>query len=510
MRWPDRQGLLVHVVLVVGVTALTLAGLVPRWPGAVHLVALPPLDLAADLRWILARAPSWPIAVAAVALSLSVRTGVLAALLGDPRRTWRTAALLHLVAFVPVLLAAQLDFIAHAVLYSRLFGGGLALLGLTFLVTAGLPWTGQRRPGAAFRRNWRAGLRVVDLALYAVALTIVGAVAEVVPPPAVAALVPVSGALTLVVVARLRAPVPPAPRWRLAGVTVLGLAVFAAVVVTRGTPWAWSQAERDGSVLIMSGINSRSGEGAIFELEPGRLGYTCDQFAYFSYAGPGDGQPRGSAACPKTQGAPYEPEDTQRPFGEQVDLLVEQASALEPPVVVLAHSQAAWVAWQAASEDRVPGLTAVVLVGPFPASPIGYPPPDHDGPGRVGGDLLRVLAPISDLVEFDFVVDAPLSRELLATPDASGAVFDQPIPDEVPVLAVTATSDLALMPDGWRIAGAEDACPVREAHPYLPITPAFHDVVDRFLDGEPPGTCPVWPDVYRTAAQAFGAPPATR
>jgi hypothetical protein len=97
----------------------------------------------------------------------------------------------------------------------------------------------------------------------------------------------------------------------------------------------------------------------------------------------------------------------------------------------------------------------------------------------------------------------------LAQPDAASAVFARSLPDEVDAVAITATSDLALMPDGWRIDGATDVCPVREAHPYLPLTPALHAAVDRFLTGEPPPRCPPWPELYRTASQAFGAPPAS-
>jgi pimeloyl-ACP methyl ester carboxylesterase len=131
----------------------------------------------------------------------------------------------------------------------------------------------------------------------------------------------------------------------------------------------------------MSGINSASGEGAIFELEPSRLGFTCDRFHYFSYAGPGDGQPQGDAACPKREGAPYEPRDTQRPFEEQVRLLAEQVAPLDPPVTVLAHSQAAWVAWHAAADGLLEDVEHLVLVGPFPSARSGSRRRTEPAPG---------------------------------------------------------------------------------------------------------------------------------
>jgi hypothetical protein len=512
LRPPSTRATAAFAGLVGLLTVGTAVGLVPRWPGALHLVALPPLDLAADLRWLLARAPSWPVGLAGLLVLVGLRITVLAwlaATCDGPR--WRLAATSYAVATPLVLLAAQLDFVAHAALYSRLFGVALGLLAAAFLLFAAAPFAGggQQRWWPAWRRSAGAGFRVADLAGYAVVLVGLGALAEVVPDLAIVALVPVSGVVTWLAIARLRAPAPAHARLHLAGAVALGLAAFAVVVVTRGHPWHVAAGEHPGDAIIMSGINSASGEGAIFELEPERVGFTCERFHYFSYAGTGDGQPRGSAACPKREGAPYQPEDTQRPFEEQVSLLAEQSADLEPPITVFSHSQAAWVAWVAAVEGGLPRPATLVLVGPFPSSPLPYPPPGQRGTGRIGGDLLRLLAPLSDTVDFDFEPDAPLARELLAQPDAASAVFARSLPDEVDAVAITATSDLALMPDGWRIDGATDVCPVREAHPYLPLTPALHAAVDRFLAGEPPPHCPPWPELYRTASQAFGAPPAS-
>jgi hypothetical protein len=501
-------GVLAHLAVAVLVTSLGAVGALPRWAGLTHLVALPPLDVAADLRWLLARAPSYPLFALGLATALTVRVGVLALLLGRGRRPrWRMAAGLYGAALVPALLAAQFDVIARTALYSRLFGAAVTVLTLTFLMLAAAPWTGERGIGAGIRRGAVGGFRVVDLAVYAALLLGLGTLAEVGGSVVAVALVPVSAGLTLAIAARLAAPAPGHALLRLAVAATVAASVVAAVVATRGMPWTVSDADRPGSVMIMSGINSASGQGAIFELEPERIGYDCDQVHYYSYAGTGTGQPRGAAACPVTTGAPYVPEDTQRPFDEQVRLLEAQIEPLEEPVAVLAHSQAAWVAWQAAADGRLEGVEHLVLVGPFPSSPLAFPPPGEDGTGRVAGDLFRLLEPVPELVDFDFDVDAPLTHELLAAPDAASEVFAAPV-DGIEVLSVTASSDLALMPDGWRIAGATDACPVREAHPYLPITPAFHHVVDAFLDGERgEGGCPPWPELYRLASQALAAPP---
>ena len=505
-----RAGVAAFTGLVAVVTVSAAVGVLPRWPGLVHLVALPPLDLAADLRLALARAPSYPVFLAGLGLSLAVRITVLALLLGGPRAPrWRLATGLYAAALLPALLAAQVDFVARTALYSRAFGASLAVLAVLVLVLGAAPWTGADQLGAALRRSVASGLRVADLAAYLVLLLALGTVAEWLGTAwAAVVAVPVSGLLTLLAARRLSAAGPLRP-WRYLLVTVaVGVAIAALVVVSRGTPWMTSDAERDGAALIMSGINSASGEGAIFELEPERVGYVCEQMFYYSYAGTGDGQPQGDAACPIRTGAPYDPEDTQRPFDEQVELLAAQADRLPEPVVVFAHSQAAWVAWEAAAAGVLPQDTSLVLVGPFPSSPTGFPPPDDVGPGRVGGELFRLLEPVPELVDFDFEVDAPLTHELLARPDAASEVFSRSLPEDVEALAVTASSDLALMPDGWRIEQATNVCPVREAHPYLPITPAFHHAADRFLDGDRgQEACPPWPELYRLATQALGAPP---
>jgi hypothetical protein len=224
LRPPSTRATAAFAGVVGLLTIATATGLVPRWPGALHLVALPPLDLAADLRWLLARAPSWPVGLAVLALLAGVRITVLASLAATsdgPR--WRLAATTYAVATPLVLLAAQLDFVAHAALYSRLFGVALGLLATAFLLFAAAPFAAgeQHRWWPAWRRSAGAGFRVADLAAYAAVLVGLGALAEVVPDLAIAALVPVSGAATWLVVARLRAPAPSHARLHLAGAAAL-------------------------------------------------------------------------------------------------------------------------------------------------------------------------------------------------------------------------------------------------------------------------------------------------
>ncbi|MBB0230326.1 hypothetical protein FOE67_12590 [Streptomyces calidiresistens] len=501
-------------VLAAVVTLLAVTGVLPRWSGLVHAVALPPLDLFTDLRILLARAPSHAAFAAGLVLALAVRTTVLAALIPGPwRRRLRFAALYQLIVLLPLLLAAQVEFMAQALLYARMFWPALGFLALVWLIAAPVPW--QSAPDAprlrtAVARSWRRALRVEVLLPYVVVLLALGVLADR-WPGLLPLLIPASAAATAGAVLLLRRPPNGRPLLR-GAVAALVLVVLAGVFVgTRAEADPGPRPDpRPGSILLMSGINSGSGRGAIFETDVESLGYDCDNTFYFSYSGPGDGQPRGVARCPIVTGAPYVPEDTQRPVAEQVDAFVEQVEDLPRPLVVAAHSHAVWIAWQAIAEGRAPQVDVLVLVGPFPESPVGYPPAGENATGRVAGDLLRLLVPLGDLMDFRFDADAPASRELLATPNAASEILAQPLPGDVRVLSITSATDLPLMPNGWQLAGNDveaDVCPLRVPHPYLPIRPAFTREVNRFLDGEPPTSCPPWRDWGVPLSRPFGTPP---
>ncbi len=259
----------------------------------------------------------------------------------------------------------------------------------------------------------------------------------------------------------------------------------------------------------MAGIDSSSGAGTILQTDPEQLGYTCDQVHYFSYAGPGDGQPQGHAECPNTSGAPYEREDTQRSLDELVEIFAEQTQDLPRPLVVAGHSNAVWVAWEAVARGEAE-VDVLSLVGPMPDSPAGYPPPGEDGPGRVLGDMLRLLEPAGTLIDYEPSPDAPQAQELQAVPNASREIFSRPLPEKVRVLSVMAVRDLAIMPGGWRLDVERNACPVPSEHSDLPVTNEYTEELIRFLDGQPGPECPVWLSGGATLAVPFGPAPGGR
>lgn len=488
------------------------------WPGVVHLVAPPPLDLTADLRLLLAATDSVAMFAAGAAASFVARVALLAALLGGlhRRNLWlagRLVLLLWPVAFV----AAALQYAGIALLYLQLFWIGTALAVATVLLVGALPWlagsAASRGDGGALRsgvvasaRSW-ARLGTIGAAL--VALAVLGAVADAFGALVAIGLVPVSAALTWLTILMLREPtIMRTPRRALAGLG--GVGAGALVVVALAGPVSppdgpLADVGRDGSLMLMSGIDSSSGSGAVLEIDPGVVGWSCEQTHYFSYAGPGDGQPQNEAACPIRHGAPYEPVDSLRSRDQVIPWLAEQVESMVPPAVIVGHSQGAWFLWEAAAEGRLDGVEAVVLLGMFPSNPVGYAPEPRGDMGRVVIDAMLGLPGAGGQTEFDAA--SPLGQEWLAPPGSVEAVLARPLPDHIRWLSVPSALDLPAMPQGAGLEGVVDACPVPVVHPDLPYAPEVWETVTAFLDGEPLPPCAPWRSVPGLVFRGF-APPA--
>jgi hypothetical protein len=511
---PDPRPL---VVLALTVTALGAIGVLPRWPGLVHLVALPPLDLVGDLGILLVVAPSRPWFALGLLVSLAVRVTVLAAMLGGLDRAGLLRALrFHLVVLPFAALAAVLLYAAPAILFYGLFWLGFVVVLLLVLAVGALPWQPRRQLRAALGASLRSGLRAGTVLAYLALLTLVGALADLSGEVGSVLLVPVSAALTwgaavvLVEPARLRA-----LRRTIAVVPVAALVALVGVVMTGPAAPPTQDAPdppRDGSLLLMSGIDSASGTGAILEIDPHVVGFPCERTHYYSYAGPGDGQPRNDARCPITTGAPYEEEDTLRSRDELVPGLAAQLGPLPAPVTAAVHSQGVWIAWEAAARGELPTLDTLVLVGPFPTNPVSFPTDGSSAPGAVGADVLRlaevVQRPGGGTTVFE--VASPLTEEWLAHPDRIDRVLAEPLPDDVTAVSVPSLFDVPLMPDGWRIEGVEDACPVPVTHPNLPYAEDLLAAIEGAIDGEPLAGCPAWRRAIGPAFRHHSVPPSGR
>ena len=486
--------------LTTAVVVLAASGVLPRWPGLVHAVAPPPLDLAFDLRVLVARSPSYLVFAAGLVLALAVRVAALATILrglGRPRPV-RAAALFYAAVSVPLFLGAGLEWAGYAAVYHWYFWGGLGLVVVTALVGWGSP---LRTAGGRIGRGFAS----------MVAVGLLGAAATTGPWAAVA-LVPVSAAVTVLAVAWLIRP-PPEDR-RTGSVVALAVVLVAAALPPQPVP---ADAPEEGAVLfLVPGVDTSSGRGALYRLDPEALGYRCRQVRYYSYRGPGPGADRGAAPCRLRGHAPYERADTQAPLGELVSAFVAQLREIRrdhpgSPVVVVTHSQGGWVAWRSLARRGPLGVTHLVMLAMFPRSAASYPPPGRDGSGRVGADVLRALTAVShglDTATFD--PDAPLARQTLARRGAIEAIFEEPLPAGVTAATVFSTLDVAVAPEGWTVPGALDGGVVDATHAGLPRSAAALVAVRRALTGGPGPPSSTLAAVLARALPAWGPPPDAR
>jgi hypothetical protein len=482
--------------------------ILPRWPGLVHAVALPPLDVAFDVRVLMARASSYPLFAIGALVSVTVRSLILAALLGalgfdQPYhvRLRRTVGF-YLIAWIPVTLAAGLSFAALAALYHWYFWMGLGVL----LVTS----------AALMPVLFRGSLRIRWMLVYLFFLTLTGGLAQATGPRGSVALVPVSAAVTLTALnyrtrRRRQAPV---------GSTAASALALACLIASVGLPplaagsvRAQVNPESEAVLFLVPGVDTSSGHGALYRFDPTALGFSCDRVFYYSYLGPGPGAPRGDARCSIRLHAPYGQEDTQlhletltAAFARQ--LVAVRAASDGARVVVVTHSQGNLIAWRGLTSEMVVGVSHLIMLAGFTQNPAPYPPRGDDGSGRVGGDILRGLTGLARRMGVGtFDPDAPLARQILATAGAMKRILSEPLPSGVQALSLAATIDAPLFPGGRSVPGARDEGTVDTTHVGLVTSARTVEVVHRFLAGEPEGSATPLAAVVGWISPACGSPP---
>jgi hypothetical protein len=490
-------------VVTLAASVVALAGVVPLWPGLPQAVALPPLDMALDLRLLVARAPSYSFFLVGAAVSLVLRSAILGALLlavgllPSFGQAVARAAKFYAAVLIPLAIAGALEFAGLAAVYALYAWVGLALT--AFVVMLVVPRALAAR-GARLRR-------LPLLAGYLLVLTIIGGLARLTEPWGIIPAVVASAALTAFTLHRLAWP-PGDRRLSPAGAVALLL-----VLIPHGSPRA--QVAPDAVLLVVPGVDTSTGQGAAYRLDPSRLGFPCDRVYYFSYRGPDPAAvPQGEAVCPIRLHRTYYPPATQRPLGELVETFDAQVAAIrgqigESPLVVVTHSQGATIAWRAVVEGRVGGVSHLIGLAGFPHSPVGYPPPWHDGPGRVGADTLRVLSWVTRFMGFGaFEPDAPLPRELLADPDGLEAVFADPLPSGVTGALVFTSWDMAVAPEGHEIPSVPTFV-VDTTHVGLTTSVEAEVAIRAALAGRPPsGTSSVFGWLLDTVIPPHLPPPA--
>ena len=479
-------------VAVALVEVLAGAGVLPVWAGLAHEVALPPLGLVTDLRLLLSRAGAAPWFALGLAAALCGRVALLWSLLGWSRRRLGQVVRFYLVALLPCALAAVLLDAGQVSLYAMLFWVGLGVLAVTALALLPLPWRAAGGLGGLVDAL-RHGRRLPTVLSYLVALVVLGGATRLGRPWSALGAVVVSALLTGLVAHRLTRVGHRPLRFRLGAVGVAAAAALtAALLPARATAGTAVAPARSGSLLLVPGIDTWSGHGTLFNLDPRTLGYGCGATYYFSYGGAGGGVPQGGAACPIRTGAAYVRADTERPLGQLVSDFRAQLAHLPGPVTVVTHSSGSWVAWAALASSRGPTrVRDLVLLSPL-TDPLGFPTPARPGPGAVGADGARLVTAVGRWVGFSrFRLDAPLATELFARHGALAALLARPLPPGVAALAVPAGSDVPLLAAaGTPFPRADEACPVPASHTGVATSAASAAVVNRFLAGRPPPGCP--------------------
>jgi pimeloyl-ACP methyl ester carboxylesterase len=468
-------------------------------------VALPPLDIAFDLRMLVSKASSYPLFVIGAMVSVAARSLILAAVLGAVgseelfRERLRLALRFYLVVWIPVALAAGLSFAALAALYHWYYWAGLGAL-LVASVLARLP---SRR------------LRVREILGYLFVLTVIGGLGQATGPWGTVVLIPVSAGVTLAALGyrplRLRKPMASA-----ASILALACCLSAAILPPRGAlsiPRVRTTVQPEAILFLVPGVDTSSGHGALYRFDPVALGFSCDRVFYYSYRGPGPGAPQGDARCPIRLHAPYGQMDTQSGIEQLTKAFARQVAAIRQrtdgaPVVVVTHSQGNLIAWRAISSGITSDVSHLGMLAGFAENPAPYPAPGEDGKGRVGGDILRGLTGLARRMGVGtFDPDAPLARQILATAGGTQAILSESLPSGVQALTVEATFDAPLFPGGRSVPGARDGGMVDATHVGLVTSPRTGDIIRRFLAGEQPeGKSTQLGVVLGWITPAFGSP----
>ena len=517
---PRRHAALALGAVASAVVVLSVVGVLPRWAGLVHAVALPPLDLGFDLRVLVARAPSWPVFAAGTLASIAVRGTLLAIVArsmsgAKGRLHVGSACGLYAITALPLAVGAGLEFAGLASVYAWYAYAGLAMVivsafafapvFVTWLVERGSPW---RLIVHASRGRLAPGVL-----LYLPGLLILGRVAAISDVVAMLMVVP-SAVLTYW---RLRAMSrrlarPPRPR-RVAAVSA---AVAAAILAVAVALWpsddeARTSARREAALVLVPGIDTASGTGALYRLDPASIGFGCERVFYFSYVGVGIGADRGDAACPLRLHARYEREDTQRPLDDLAEAFTRQLRAVadvtgDAPIIVVTHSQGAWIAWRALSEGDALGVKHLIMLAPSTRTPVAYSPPGRDGEGRVGADVLRALSALSrGLGTSTFDPDAPLARDLLADPNALEELFARSLPDGVGHAVLIAAFDLPIVAEPILLPGT--VTPITATHTGITEDEDALALIRAILDVRSWPTLSIAAGLVGPTAPAFMPPP---
>ncbi|MDQ3952808.1 MAG: hypothetical protein M3279_07605, partial [Actinomycetota bacterium] len=368
---------------------LVLTGAFPGNGTAAASAAAFPLDVYFDVKQALAHGRGWPWFVAAGAVSILVRGGVLALTLwlAEERRAsfavaWARSVRLAAVAAAVLLPAAALFFAGVAIRYAPFVwvAAAAGFVPAVYLArrAAALDAGAGAPPGKGVPEiGTFLGYAFVVVAL-AAAMSVLGGTGRW----AVALLLACTGPLHALYLLgwrkHLEQETYPAGGSLAVALTVTGVVVFAGASLydryVRETPPV-ARARGEGTLALLGGADSTSETGALTEIDPRDFGFAASDTVVLSY----------------TRGDAYSGDDTHRDLDDVAGVVADQLRELDQPVFVLGHSQAAGIL------DRMPpdaAPAAAVVISPPPAAPppVEAPAPGERGPGKPGGDSTRALS----------------------------------------------------------------------------------------------------------------------
>ena len=289
---------------------------------------------------------------------------------------------------------------------------------------------------------------------------------------------------------------------------VLVVVVFA--VNFSRSPWPppplqWSDPPNDNIQVIMPGIDSATGLGAMVGYDMTFQGYPPERTVFYSYRGPGEG----------TTPLPYTFSDTHQSIQDSAQQLrrtlqrVKQAFPGQQ-VDIVALSLAGWIVryylLDLYDPSEVPIIEHVVIFSvPGVGALAPFPPSGQHGQGFIGAQAMRLLFAFGRAINYSHVrFDSPIWRQIVYQPRfVESLTFPLHNPN-VPELVLWSVRDLPGLAGPRPLPGTRTVI-VPTYHADVPWHPKSLETVRRFLADRPIPKDGIWHLIHRVSW--YGAAP---
>ena len=386
---------------------LIAVGAIPAGGASAPAGAAFPFDVFFDVKQALAQTRSWPVFAAVIAISLAIRSGVLAATVtaADGRDfrdffgIWRRAVPLVGTAVLVLFPSAGLMFSGTASRYAPFLWVGALLGFVPALLLARRGVVFGRESGGADYSGIPEGSSFLGYAymsaLFGAAMSSFGESGRLASSAIVVFAAPIHGLMFLGWREHSRKGTYPGGGTIAVAVTAISIGILLVGTVydryVRDFPPV-ARTDAPGTLLLLGGVDSTSKTGALTEIDVRRFGYPDERSLLLSYRGPGE---------------PTSRADTHRDLTDIARVIGEQVAISEPPVMLLGHSQAGLILDRMVDMGMETPERSAVFAAPPPFPPsLSIPRPDEVGSGKPGGDVARAFAASLEAIGIDsFDVD---------------------------------------------------------------------------------------------------------